>query len=106
MQPQLQHGEEIMTTLEPETVLQPSLHALTAEDWYDIVLGECESRNIDVADLRESMDKASENEGLLTDIEADALERLSASGYHVYDAEDTLLIYPKGYEPPAEESAP
>ena len=95
-----------MTTLEPETVLQPSLHALTAEDWYDVVLGECECRGIDVADLRESMDKASENETFLDEIQAEAEERLSAAGYYVWTDFDLWAIYPKGYEPPAEESTP
>jgi hypothetical protein len=92
-------------TVEPETVLQPSLYALTAEDWYDLVLGECECRGVDVADLRKDMEADPESEWL-NELEDDALDRLHDAGYYVYCAEDTLLIYPKGYEPPKEESTP
>ncbi|KKK51034.1 hypothetical protein LCGC14_3119020 [marine sediment metagenome] len=99
-----------MTILEPYTILQPSLHALTAEDWYDVVLGECESRNIDVADLRKDMDKLDEDhedtDQILSEIEEDAIGRLWDAGYHVHDDDDCLTIYPKGYEPPDEESSP
>ena len=82
----------------PETTLQPSLHALTADDWYSLVLGECACRGVNVADLEKEMEV---NPECLSDIEDEALDRLRAAGYHVDDGEDTLLIYPKGYEPPA-----
>lgn len=99
-----------MTTLEPDTCLQPSLHALTADDWYDLVLGECERRGVDVADLRKEMESLDEDHvdtGVIFDeIQMKAEERLSAAGYCVWTDFDLWAIYPKGYQPSEQELMP
>lgn len=96
-----------MQEVEAETILQPSLHNLLKDDWYDLLLSECESRNIPVADLRITLDNIPEDEDegqRLSELGGEVEERLWKAGYSVYDEDDTFLIYPKGVVIPGSES--
>jgi hypothetical protein len=75
-----------------ETVLQPSLHTL--EEYAELVVEECETRGIDMTDVREAL----ESDGLSDDmweLQA-AQDRLYEAGYLTVEEEDTFLIYERG----------
>ena len=84
--------------VEAETTLQPSLH--TTSEYAELVFAEAECRGIDVADLRAEL---SLRRGKFPhEIIDDTLDRISSAGFANIEADDTLLIWPKGVEVPAE----
>lgn len=87
--------------IEPETILQPSLH--TMHEYCGMVLDEAKSRDVDVADLRDEYDAADPEVDVWVNERTDAaLERVADAGYAYIEQDDTLLIWPKGVEIPAE----
>lgn len=84
---------------EPETVLQPSLHTLS--DYALLVFDEARSRGIDMDDLVREHDEDADGEFCGERI-MEALERISDAGYSYVEQDDTLLIWPKGMDVPAE----
>lgn len=88
--------------VEPETILQPSLHSM--HEYCGIVLDEAEGRDIDVVDLRAEYDSLTGrrfDEHVSERID-DALGRIADAGYAYVEQDDTLLIWPKGIEVPVE----
>lgn len=88
------------TQPEAETILQPSLH--TIPEYRDMVFDEAESRGVDVSDLRKECEEDTEDGEWDCERIDDALQRIGDAGYPYVEADDTLLIWPKGSEIPEE----